>query len=170
MIHQGINCFNSGGDRECDHTPTSRASPPLTEVGLTFEQLYSFAANVAWGTRSDEIYVCKDSLLHGTSISKSWYRGVISTFSWGGANFFFVFSAIELLKNWKKQHFISSILTLFIVPCFYSCCLSFFFSFFSSFFFFSFFFLFPWGEGGDGPPAPLKWRPCRDIVCHGWTI
>ena len=79
-------------------------------------------------------------------------RGVISTFSWG-QNFFKFFNATGLLKNWKKQHFICSNLTLFIVPFFL---FSSFFSFFSLFsFFFSFScFHFPWGV--DGPPAPLK--------------
>ena len=78
-----------------------------------------------------------------------YYRGVISTFSWG-TNFFFVFfNATGLLKNWKIQHFICSNLTLFIVPFFLS-----FFSFFSFFFFSSFFFL-----GGDGPHAPSNDAP-----------
>ena len=40
-------------------------------------------------------------------------RGVISTFSWG-PKFFLFFNATGLLKNWKKQHFICSNLTLFI--------------------------------------------------------
>ena len=45
-------------------------------------------------------------------------RGVISTFSWGGKFFFKFFNATGLLKNWKKQHFICSNLTSFIVPFF----------------------------------------------------
>ena len=66
----------------------------------------------------------------------------------GGQILFLFFHATGLLKNWKKHHFICSNLTLFIVP------------FFLSFFlFFSFFFLFSFSLGGDGPPAPLKWRP-----------
>ena len=82
-------------------------------------------------------------------------RGVISTFSWGGGNFFYLFfNATGLLKNLKKQHFICSNLTLFIVPFFF---LSFFFFFFF-FFLFSFFFFFL-GGGRRPPPAPLKWRP-----------
>ena len=67
------------------------------------------------------------------------------------------FNATRLLKNWKKQHFICSNLTLFIVPFFLSL---FFFSFFS-FFIFSFFYF---SFGGDGPPAPLKWRPWPDYM------
>ena len=64
-----------------------------------------------------------------------------------GAKFIFLFfNATGLLKNWKKQHFICSNLTLFIVPFF----LSFFFSFFLS----SFFSL------EATAPSPLKWRPC----------
>ena len=74
-----------------------------------------------------------------------------STFSWG-ANFFLFFNATGLLKNWKKQPFICSNLTLFIVPFF----LSFFFSYFSLL---SFSFSFSLG-GGRRPPSPLKWRPC----------
>ena len=74
--------------------------------------------------------------------------GIISTFSWGGQIFFYFSMPQEKkLKNWKKQHFICSNLTLFIVPFFL-------FSLFLSFFFF---FLFPWGWR---PPAPLKWHPC----------
>ena len=57
----------------------------------------------------------------------------------------------------KKQHFICSNLTLFIVP--------FFLSFFSLFPFFSFFFF---SLGGDGPPAPLKWRPCPSRGVELW--
>ena len=89
-------------------------------------------------------------------------RGVISTFFLGGGqNFFIFFNATGLLKNWKKQHFICSNLTLFmhIVPFF----LFSFFLFFSFFSFFLFFFLFififfflGWG-GGDGP-QPLSNR------------
>ena len=73
----------------------------------------------------------------------------------GGPNFFKFFNATGLLKNWKKQHFICSNLTFFIVPFFL-------FSFFSfslfSFFFLSFFFSFSLGGGGGGggrrPPQP----------------
>ena len=65
----------------------------------------------------------------------------------GGPNFFKFFNATGLLKNWKKQHFICSNLTSFIVPFF----LFLFFSLFSSFFFFLFFFFL---EGWRGPPAP----------------
>ena len=71
----------------------------------------------------------------------------------GGPKFFFIFQCHRTIENLeKKQHFICSNLTLFIVPFFFS----FFFLFFSFFLFFFlfFFFSFPWG--GDGPPAPLK--------------
>ena len=80
-------------------------------------------------------------------------RGVISTFSWG-PKFFLFFNATGLLKNWKKQHFICSNLTLFIVPffLFFSVFLFSFSVFLFSLFFLFFFFL----EGGDGPPAPLN--------------
>ena len=61
-------------------------------------------------------------------------RGVISTFSSGGGKICYIFfNATGLLKNLKKQHFICSNFTLFIVPF-----LSFF--LFFSFFLFSFFF------------------------------
>ena len=58
----------------------------------------------------------------------------------------------------KKQHFICSNLTLFIVPFF----LSFFFLFFLSFFIFSFFlsfFLFPGGGEGATAPSPPQMMP-----------
>ena len=70
----------------------------------------------------------------------------------GGAKFFFYFSMLpDYWKIGKKQHFICSNLTLFIVPFF----LSFFFSLFSLFFYFSFFPFFFFLRG-DAPPAPLK--------------
>ena len=72
-----------------------------------------------------------------------------------GPNFFLFFNATGLLKNWRKQHFICSNLTLFIVPFFLF--FSFFLFSFSFFlFFFFFFFLFPWGGGATPPPAPLN--------------
>ena len=93
------------------------------------------------------IHITSSHLLPGASFQ---------LFLGGGRNFFWFFSATGLLKNWKKQHFICSNLTLFIVPFFlFSLFFSFLslFSFFLSFFsFFSFFF----SSGGDGPPAPLN--------------
>ena len=77
------------------------------------------------------------------------FRSVISTSSWGGGKFFLFFNATGLLKNWKKQHFICSNLTLFIVPFF----LSFFFSLFFLFFFLFFFFSFSW-RGVTAPQPP----------------
>ena len=80
--------------------------------------------------------------------SRAMVRGVISNFS-RGPNFFLFFNATGLLKNWKKQHFICSNLTLFIVLSFFLFSpLFLFLSFFLSFF------LFPWE--GDGLPASLK--------------
>ena len=76
----------------------------------------------------------------------------------GGAKLFFIFQCHRSIeKIGKKQYFICSNLTLFIVPFFL---FSSFFSFFLFFLFFLsfFFFLFPWG--GRRPPSPLKWRPC----------
>ena len=92
-------------------------------------------------------------------------RGVISAFSWGGQIFFLFFNATGLLKNLKKQHFICSNLTLFIVPFF----LSFFFLFFSLVFLFFFlfsFFLFPWGA--TVPPAPLN-DASGEVTTCGWS-
>ena len=71
----------------------------------------------------------------------------------GGAKFFFIFNATGLLKNWKKQHFICSNLTSFIVPFF----LFLFFSFFSLFSFFFLFFFFSFSLGATAPQPP-KWR------------
>ena len=75
----------------------------------------------------------------------------------GGQKFFLFFNATGLLKNWKKQHFICSNLTLFIVPFFLS-----FFSFFSLFSFFSFFFSFFFFLGGRRPSQP----PSNDAPAH----
>ena len=80
------------------------------------------------------------------------YQGRHFNFFPGCQHFFNFFNATELLKNWKKQHFIFSNLTLFIVPFFL-------FSLFFSVFSFFFFFLFLWG---GRPPAPSKYAsvPC----------
>ena len=68
----------------------------------------------------------------------------------GVAKFFLYFSMpTGLLKNWKKQHFTCSNLTLFIVPFF----LSFFPPFFLFFTFFPFFFFFVLGGGRPQPPS-----------------
>ena len=83
-------------------------------------------------------------------------RGVISTFSWG-PNFFYIFQCHRTIEKLKKQHFICSNLTLFIVPFFLSFFLFFLFSpflFFLFSFFFSFF-LFPWGVF----PSPPQMTP-----------
>ena len=72
----------------------------------------------------------------------------------GGQIFFYFSMPPDYWKIGKKQLFICSNLTLFIVPFFLSFFFFFFFSLFSFFSFFFFFFL-----GGRRPPAPLKWRP-----------
>ena len=83
----------------------------------------------------------------------------------GGPNFYKYFNATGLLKNWKKQHFICSNLTLFIVP---------FFLFFSFFSLFSFFFSFSLGATAPQPPsndAPVAsyrrsiWQRIKSFVC-----
>ena len=74
----------------------------------------------------------------------------------GGQFFLLFFNAIGLLKNWKKQHFICSDLTLFIVPFFLS-----FFSFFSLFSFFLFFFL----PSFPSPTAPSNDAPVYTVSC-----
>ena len=90
--------------------------------------------------------------------SVAWDAGASFQLFLGGPKIILFFNATELLKNWKKQHFICSNLTLFIVPFFIS-------FFFSSFFLFFLFFLsFFFFLGGDGPPAPLKWRPWWDVT------
>ena len=65
--------------------------------------------------------------------------------------FFSFFNATGLLKNWKKQHFVCSNLTLRIVLFFLFSLFSFFLSLFS--FFLSFFFLLG-GGGGRRATAP----------------
>ena len=77
----------------------------------------------------------------------------------GGPNFFLFFNATGLLKNWKKQHFICSNLTLFIVPVFL------FFLFFFFLFFLFFFFL---GGGGDGPQPPSNDAP--DLIVTTYEL
>ena len=76
----------------------------------------------------------------------------------GDQNFFYFSMPPDYWKIGKKQHFICSNLTLFIVPFFLSFFFFFFFSLFS-FLFFSFlffFFLFPWGRR---PPSPHQMTP-----------
>ena len=80
------------------------------------------------------------------------FQGRHFNFFLGGQNFFYFSMPPDY---WKKQHFICSNLTLFIVLFFLS-----FFPFFSffpllfSFFFFSYFFLFFFFLGGDSPQPP----------------
>ena len=83
----------------------------------------------------------------------------------GGPKIFLFFNATGLLKNWKKQHFICSNLTLFIVPFFFYFFSSSFFSLFS-FFLSSFFFLFPWGATAASLPqmTPLQLCPWLQVV------
>ena len=78
------------------------------------------------------------------------FRGVISTFSWGGQIFLY---SVMPPDYWKigKNNTLYVVIWRQIVPFFL-------FLFFSLFFFFSFFFLFFFFFfflGGDGPPAPL---------------
>ena len=81
-------------------------------------------------------------------------------FSWGAMIFCLNFSMpLRLLKNWKKQHFICSNLTVI-----HSSLLSFFLFFYAFFLFFLFFFLFffflfPWGGGGATAPQPPQMTP-----------
>ena len=110
----------------------------------------------------DKIHQLQTSMLSGTTtnflaastsrLPSLQIRGVISTFSWG-PKFFSFFNATGLLKNWIKQHFICSNLTLFIVPFFL-------FFFFYLIFFSFFFFLFPWGATAPQPP---QMRPLLQI-------
>ena len=75
-----------------------------------------------------------------------WYTGASFQLFLGGGQICLNFSMPpDYWKIGKKQHFICSNLTLFIVPFFL----------FSLFFLF---FLFPWGGGGRRPPSPPKWR------------
>ena len=82
----------------------------------------------------------------------------------GGPKFLSFFNATWLLESWKKQHFICSNLTLFIVPFFHFFLFFSFFAFFYFSFFFSFF-IFPWGRR---PPSPLKWRLWH-LSCYSFT-
>ena len=75
-------------------------------------------------------------------------RGVISTFSWRGQIFFNFSIPPDYWKIEKKQHFICSNLTLFVVPFFL-------FSLVSSLFFLFFFFL----GGRATAPQPPQMTP-----------
>ena len=78
---------------------------------------------------------------------QDWQTGASFQLFLGGQKSFLLFNATGLLKNWKKQHFKCSNLTLFIVPFFL-------FSLFFSFFFFSFFFSFFFFLGATPPSLP----------------
>ena len=82
------------------------------------------------------------------------WQGRHFNFFLGGPKFFLFFNATGLLKNWKKQHFICSNLTLFIVPFFLFFSFFSFLSFFSFFLSFFLFFFFLGGGGGATPPQP----------------
>ena len=78
----------------------------------------------------------------------------------GGKIFFYSSVPPDYWKIGKKQHFICSNLTLFIVPFFLSFFLSFFLLFFS-FLFSSFFLSFFFFLGGRRPPSPPQMTPMR---------
>ena len=98
-------------------------------------ELDDFQAKEA--TLLDQLKVIQE--LNSLFLNFSFEPGASFQLFLGGPTFFLFFNATGLLKNWKKQHFICSNLTLFIVPFFL---FSLFFSFLSLFSFFSFFFLF----------------------------
>ena len=93
-----------------------------------------------------------------SDILKRFHQGRHFNFFLEGPKIFKFFNATGLLKNWKKQQFICSNLTLFIFPFFLFLL---FFSFFFFFFLFSFFFLFFFflGGGGRRPPSPPQMTP-----------
>ena len=131
----------------------TRQRPQVSEIQIKFEgsKLFPYyiikAHNFGWHFSYLLFHGALVAILFGISHLPT-LRGVISTFSWG-ANFFYIFQCHRTTEKFEKQHFIwCSNFTLFIVP--------FFFSLFS--------FLFFLGGGGDGPPAPLKWRLCRHCV------
>ena len=82
-----------------------------------------------------------------------------------GQKFFLFFNATGILKNWKKQHFICSNLTLFIIPFFLFSSFFLFFLFFLSFlsFFFFFFFL-----GERRPPSPPQMTPLLQRIAMAY--
>ena len=83
-----------------------------------------------------------------------WPRASFQLFLGGSKFFFQCHRSPGLLKNWKKQHFICSNSTLFIVLFFL------FFPFFSLFFFFFLFFFLSFSFGGDSPPcSPPQMTP-----------
>ena len=102
-------------------------------------------------------------------------RGVISTFSWGGNFFLNISMPPDYWKIGKKQHFICSNLTLFIVPFFLFSSFFLFFLFFLFFFFLFSFFFFLGGGGATAPQPPSNdisgMRPAAAAVTdlHGVT-
>ena len=88
------------------------------------------------------------------NIPQSTQQGRYFNFFLRGPKFLLFFNATELLKNWKKQHFICRNLTLFIVPFFFS-----FFSFLSLFSLFSCFFSFFFFLRGATAPSPPQMTP-----------
>ena len=148
VIHMSINNFRpsrTAGYKSANIKKNSyNTKKVLRAYSIFFMDIYFIALARVWGSTLDhEAQSLVSRLIWAfiTNQHKFGYqsRGVISTF-------FLFFNATVLLKNWKKQHFICSNLTLFIVPFFL---VSLFFSFLSLFSVFFHFFLF---LGGDGPP------------------
>ena len=137
--------------------------PPICATGSHTKTCIWLTNNIMFQGQHSSIYRCTKCIISWIIQTKCTRRpcdgdkesrGIISTFSWGrGQNFLKFFSATGLLKNknWKKQHFICSNLTLFIVP------------FFLFFLFFLFFFFFFGGGGGHGPSLP-QMTPLREMV------
>ena len=126
----------------------------MRAYSIFFMDIYFIALARVWGSTLDH---------EAQSLSQDWSEpSSLTSINLGtraGAScqhFFIFFNATVLLKNWKKQHFICSNLTLFIVPDLRSC-----FSFFLfSFSFFCFFFIFSFFLGATAPQPPPKWRLC----------
>ena len=159
VIHMSINNFRpsrTAGYKSANIKKNSyNMKKVLRAYSIFFMDIYFIALARVWGSTLDhEAQSLVSRLIWAfiTNQHKFGYqsRGVISTF-------FLFFNATVLLKNWKKQHFICSNLTLFIVPFFLVSLFSLFFLFFLFFFHF---FIFLGGDGSPAPPPPPEWRLC----------
>ena len=126
---------------------TCQSSPIYRDLGIRF--CIFFQRNKLWH---------KWKILLDVFVSfgsERWCQGRHFNFFLGGQKIFYFLMLPDYWKIEKKQHFICSNLTSFIVPFFLFLFFSLFFLFFLFFFLFFLFFFF---LGGATAPQPPKWR------------
>ena len=129
--------------------------------GILSLKIFVFLASLGVGSGTNRKLFCLNKCWQaGFKAFHSSDRASFQIFLGGGQIFFYFSMPPDYWKIGKKQHFICSNLTLFIVPFFLFSSFFSFFLFFLFFLTFFFFFSLGGGGGGDGPPAPLKWRLC----------